>query len=132
MSQNAKLAFGVEFELLLKPKAELITRLEKVCPGWAAKFEKAKQAESEVAAQEGSDTNTAKAEADALRLKFREQIATILRSLGGIPTGTTSSKYQEWSVVDEPTLDEVPGYCKYLRSGLTSQLEVIILSLMTA
>lgn len=120
MTATAKLAFGVEFELLLKPKAELITRLEKVSPGWADKFEKARKAESEEAAQDGVDASTAKAEAGALRLKFREQIANILTSLGSISTGTMSCGYQEWSVVDEPTLDEVPGYCKYSsqRSGL--------------
>lgn len=113
MTANAKLAFGVEFELLLKPKTELLKQLENICPGWAAKFEKAKEAEAKAAVQErtDTDTNTAKADADALRSTFREQIATILTSLGKIPTGTTSSDYQEWSVVDEPALDEIPGYC---------------------
>lgn len=118
MTADAKLAFGTELEVLLKPKEQLITRLEKTCPGWAAKFEEAKAAESEAAVQQttvtntDADTNTTKAQIDALRLKFREQISDVLTTLGKIPTGTSSDDYQKWSVVDEPTLDEVPEYCK--------------------
>lgn len=112
MPENAKLAFGVEIELLLKPTGRLTAGLEEVCPGWAAKFENAKKAESEAAVQQGTGANTAKAEVDALRLQFREQVAILLTSLAQIPTGNTIGEYQEWSVVDEPALDEVPGYCK--------------------
>lgn len=116
MAASAKLAFGVEVEVLLKPMKQLIAELEKSCPQWAAKFEQAKEAESEAAAQEGTGTNanvnTAKAEADALRLWLRKELATLLIR-NGIPTSTRSSNYKEWSIVDEPALDEVPGYCKF-------------------
>lgn len=114
MSVNAKLAFGVEFELLLKPKERFVADLERICPDWAVKFEQAKEAETETAAEERTSTgmNTAKAEADALRLQLREQLAILLIGYE-IRASTTSSNYQEWSVVDEPTLDEVPGYCKF-------------------
>lgn len=114
MTAKAKLAFGVEFEVLLKPKTIFITELEKTCPGWVVKFEQAKHAESEAAAQDdaGTNTNTARKEADALRLRLRKELANLLRG-DAIPTATTSSNYEEWSVVDEPTLDEVPGYCEF-------------------
>lgn len=101
MPSNARLAFGVEFELLLKPKQKFAERLEKICPGWTAKFEEAK-----------TDTNAAKAEAEALRQEFREQMANFLTYSAKTPTVATNSGYFKWSVVDEPALDEVPGYCK--------------------
>lgn len=50
MTTNAKLAFGVEFELLLRPKERVIAGMEPTCSGWAAKFEQAQKAESEMAA----------------------------------------------------------------------------------
>lgn len=118
MPADAKLAFGVEFELLLMPKQKLAAELERTCPDWAVNFEQAKEAETEAAAEGATSistspaTNAAKAEADAFRLHFREQIAILLIS-DGILAATTSSNFQEWSVVDEPTLNEVPGYCKF-------------------
>lgn len=116
MTENAKLAFGVELELLLKPKKKFAAELENIYSNWAAKFERAKEMESEVSAEEatGADTDTGKADADALRAQFREELATLLTNVASIPTATTgrSSGFQYWSVVDEPTLEEVPGYCK--------------------
>lgn len=117
MTTNAKLAFGVEFEVLLKPKEEFIAELELICPEWAAKFEQAKEAESGTAAEENTSTctstGTTRAGAAALRLPFRQQLAILLTN-DEIPAAITSSNYREWSVVDEPTLDEVPGYCKFI------------------
>lgn len=114
MEPDAKPAFGVEFELLLKPKEKFTAQLEGECPGWAARFEEAKKIESQTSVQGGTgtnaNTNPARAEVDALRLQFREQIAVLLRTLE-IPAFTASHHYQEWSVVDEQKLDEVPGYC---------------------
>lgn len=112
MPSNARLAFGVEFELLLKPKQKFAERLEKICPGWAAKFEEAKKPQSQTPAQTATDTNAAKAEAGALRQDFRKQIARFLTYSAKTPTVATSSGYLKWSIVDEPALDEVPGYCK--------------------
>lgn len=119
MTANAKLAFGVEFELLLKPKEEFLAELEMICPEWAAKFEQAKEAESETGAEErtstgtGTGTSTTKAGAAALRLPFRQQLAILLTN-DEIPAATTSTNYQQWSVVDEPTLDEIPGFCEFM------------------
>lgn len=110
MAETAKLAFGVEFELLLKPKEEFLVMLEQICPGWATRFEQIKDAESEAAAQDGTGTNR-NAEAKGLRGSFRQQLAALLMQVG-VPAATKSSKFEEWSVVDEPKLDEVPGYCK--------------------
>lgn len=114
MTAKAKLAFGVELEVLLKPKPIFITELERTCPGWVVKFEQAKDAESKAAAKDdaGTYTNTARKEADALRLRFREELADLLRG-DAIPSATTSSNYEEWSVEDEPALDEVQGYCEF-------------------
>lgn len=107
MSSTARLALGAEFELLLKPKPTFAARLENICPGWAARFEKAKR-------------NTSRAEADTLREEFRKQAAIFLTKLTQIPTVTASPGYTKWSVVDEPALDEVPGYCKF--SNLNNSL----------
>lgn len=117
MTEKAKLAFGVEFELLLKPKEEFIARLERAYPDWATKFEQIQEAESKAAAQDGlgantnTNTNTPKSEADALRDHFREKLAVLLMRVD-VPAATATLNFREWSVVDEPTLDEVPGYCK--------------------
>lgn len=113
--QNAKLAFGVEFELLLKPKEKFAAELEATYPGWAARFEEAKKLESQAEAGAGIVANanaaSGRAELDVLRLQFREQISALL-TFQDIRAFTTSRDYQDWSVVDERKLDEMPGYCK--------------------
>lgn len=109
MPSTAKLAFGVEFELLLKPKQKFAEELENICPSWAARFERAKET------QTATNTNAAKAEAETLRREFRKQMANFLTSVADTPTIAASSDYLTWSVADEPALDEVPGYCKSAR-----------------
>ncbi|KAG8164054.1 hypothetical protein KVR01_005972 [Diaporthe batatas] len=133
MSSKAKLAFGVEFELLLKPSSTtLLASLEKSCPGWAEKLEGAKAAEK--AAEVKGDAATvrkAKEEVGRLRNLFRVEIANTLSLIYDVSASTRASNFQVWSVIDEPTLDEVPGYCrvefvsKVFRSDEDWQFELV-------
>ena len=124
---QAKLAFGIEIELLLKPNKDLLAQLDqiykskdlgKLAPGskdWASGLEVVKTAQlvSEDPAQKKTDAEKqlAKANAENFRREFRSLVAGTLSFLG-VPAALKSSDFTEWSVVDEPTLDEVPGYCK--------------------
>lgn len=124
---QAKLAFGIEIELLLKPKGPFLAQLDqiykkqdlgKLAPGskdWATGLEVVKnaQAVSEDPAQKKTDAQkqAAKAAAEKFRGAFRGLFASTL-SAQGFPAALKSSDFTEWSVVDEPTLDEVKGYCK--------------------
>ncbi|KAK7710323.1 hypothetical protein SLS64_005908 [Diaporthe eres] len=124
---QAKLAFGIEIELLLKPKKDFLAQLDKIyksqelgklAPGskdWATGLEVAKKAQavSEDPAQRKTDAQkqAAKATAEKFRGAFRNLFARTL-SAQGFPAALKSSDFTEWSVVDEPTLDEIPGYCR--------------------
>lgn len=109
---SAKLAFGIEIELLLRPSARLSDTLDKLCPNkdWQKTLEDVKQ--KEVAAQgKGPEAEaSAKKDAELIRALFRRQLALLLASNHNLPVTAKSRDFTEWSVVDEVSLDEIPGY----------------------
>lgn len=128
-AQNgAKLAFGVEIELLLKPKGKFVSDLDKIYQSkrlarfapkpenWAKSFEAVKEAQraSQDPALEKSEyeKRMAKHNAEKFRESFRELCANNLTAEGHIPAALKSSDFTQWSIVDEVKLDEVEGYCE--------------------
>lgn len=116
---SAKLAFGVEIELLLKPLPNLSARLDKFCPSknWVKTFENLKQ--KELAAQgKGPEVEAeAKNNAGRIRALFRQQLALCLANYDGFPVTSESVDFTEWSLMDEVSLDEIPGFCKFTVAG---------------
>lgn len=112
---SAKLAFGVEIELLLRPSSEMLFRLNKSCPdgGWLKSLETVKQ--KVLSAQgKGSDAEAeAKKDAERIRALFRGLLADHLANCESFPITTKSVDFTEWSLVDEVSLDEIPGFCKF-------------------
>lgn len=119
MSSQAKLAFGVEFELLLKPKPTMLPTLEQRCSQWAEKLENAKAAVKAAEGKGHAEEQKAKEHAELIRKHFRSEIASILTALFDIPTVVSNSDTRVWSVVDEVALDEIPEYCKISLSAHT-------------
>ncbi|KAK7714707.1 hypothetical protein SLS63_011597 [Diaporthe eres] len=112
MSSEAKLAFGVEIELLLKPRANMMSILNEKCADWAKKLESAKAAEREAANKGDEEIQKAKQHAATIRKIFRVEIASILTNRFIIPAAASASNFLVWSVIDEVTLDEAEGYCQ--------------------
>lgn len=112
MSAQSKLAFGIEIELLLKPKPDFLKALEQDFPQWAEKFESAKEAQNAAVGKGGAQEQQAKEEAEVVRKHFRGKIAFFLTNLFNVPTSVTNSNFLQWSVVDEVALNEIPEYCK--------------------
>lgn len=124
-----KLGFGVELEMLLKPKGDLMKRLNqkyktqglvKYVPkpkDWAHGLEIVKNAQME------SDTPATKQNAERFRLAFREIIAEFLSKAENISTTLNSTYYTQWSVEDEVSLEETSGYCKFANGSRFTVLD---------
>lgn len=77
---SAKLAFGVEIELLLKPLPSLSARLDKLCPSkdWQNTFEDVKQKELAAQGKGPAVEAEAKNNAGQIRALLRQQLALCL------------------------------------------------------
>ncbi|KAI6092854.1 putative amidoligase enzyme-domain-containing protein [Hypoxylon rubiginosum] len=83
------LAFGLEMEFFVRPHAETASKLAK--SGWNAGI------------NENKDKKTLN------RNIIREAVARSIRD-NGVPAGVARRDYGEWSVIDEPSLDEFGDY----------------------
>lgn len=88
------LAFGVEIELLVKPKGTMDASLSIHRWNSAIKF-----------ATKSDELKSAN------RKALRAALADVLTQFG-VRTSTMTQDYHDWTVADEPTLDEFEGYCK--------------------
>lgn len=112
---SAKLAFGVEIELLLKPLPSLSARLDKLCPSknWQNTFEDVKQKELAAQGKGPAVEAEAKNNAGQIRALLRQQLAFCLANYENLPVIAKSLDFTEWAVLDEVSLDEIPGYCEF-------------------
>lgn len=100
MSSNpVPLRFGLEIEFLLKPKPA------------ADKILKKYGFRQEITTQ-SNNSEARRANRYAIRATLAE-----LFGAGGIRTGLSTGDYEQWTPVDEPSLDERPGFCKYIASS---------------
>lgn len=109
---TAKLAFGVEIEVLLQPRSKMLALLEKAHKGWAVKLEEVKKAQVAVEGKGEAAEKGPKGNAEAIRVIFRQTIADILTREYDMESVIKSRDFRQWSVTDEPTLTEMAGYCK--------------------
>lgn len=93
------LYFGVEIELLVRPREILLPYLGKA---WDSNVDSSIR---------NNEAVTNKQEKN--RGVLREALAFWLSKMAYINTGTVIHKdYKQWTVVDEPSLDEIKGFCK--------------------
>ncbi|KID76067.1 hypothetical protein MBR_04002, partial [Metarhizium brunneum ARSEF 3297] len=92
MSEST-LAFGIEVELLFKPNGALI---REHMSGWTAGLDHSQK------------TNPARVNRNVLRLAIARELTG-----AGVEAGVSTQGYDMRSVMDEPTLDERPDFCKY-------------------
>lgn len=91
-----KLAFGIEIELLFRPGEDMVQMM-------GSQWTKGIQGSSE----------------SRQAARNREILHAFLANAftnAGVPTGVITAGYSMWSVVDERSLDEPPGYCKSVYS----------------
>lgn len=88
------LAFGMEIELLVKPKGPLMPFM--TAYGW-----------DQAVTFETNDDDPRKARN---RASLRAAIAQVL-TVRTVKTGVNIGEYKDWTVVDERSLDELPGFC---------------------
>lgn len=93
-SVRPSLAFGMEIELLVKPKSYLAPLL--TAYGWNPAITFATQSKEHKMANR-----------DALRAALADAITR-----AGIRAGTMPLDYKDWTVADERSLDEFVGFCK--------------------
>lgn len=91
MSEST-LAFGIEVQLLFKPNGALI---RKHMSGWTAGLDHSQK------------TNPARVNREVLRRAIARELTG-----AGVEAGVSTQGYDMWSVMDEPTLDERPDFCK--------------------
>lgn len=126
---TAKLAFGLEMEMLLKPKSKAMKQalqriyaawnladIASTSSDWATGFAIVRNRELSAQNDENGMTvaekQTAKANADKYRAAFRYVCANMLTAQYNVPSTHSQGDYVRWLISDEPTLDEVREYCK--------------------
>jgi hypothetical protein len=119
------MSFGIEMELLLKPKSGLNPFLAKHKFNHAVKPKRAREekVDDKKAKDKKAKDDKAKAQMareisdiDNNRKAMREAIAEVLTQ-ASVVAKLQSKKYEDWTIKAEPSLDEVPddrggGYCK--------------------
>jgi hypothetical protein len=116
-----KLGFGVEFELLVRPKPALYKRLAK--SSFNHKVDSAAAPDKKPSDEKKQKTDEANKAIAKNRTALHTAIAEEL-SGNGIPTNVEDSLsdvtshesevlYLDWGVVDENALEERPGFCKF-------------------
>ncbi|TWU71855.1 hypothetical protein ED733_003304 [Metarhizium rileyi] len=99
---TSRLAFGIEIELLFKPGDGLVKEMS------APRKDPASKTKREGwSAGLACDLNTPKAANN--RVMLREAIANHLTA-AQVPASVAIDEYLQWSVLDEPVLNERPGY----------------------
>lgn len=93
-SLEPRLAFGIEMELLVQPKAVMLPRL--IENGWNSDVSFSTKEE----AQKQNNRNA-----------LHKALAVILTQ-GEILATTDEAGWSDWTITDERSLDEVPGFCK--------------------
>jgi hypothetical protein len=111
MSNNL-LTFGIEMELLLKPKVEKMSLL--VNHGFNTRVK---------------PQSTDRDQKNKNRRALRDTLAFVL-TRSRVRTGTSTGDYSDWSVIDESCLDEVQEFCGFTSPPNYMQIQVQCLQLM--
>lgn len=125
-SGSFQLGFGIEIELLLRPKAQISGSLAQ--SGFNHKVSSIDVLEEKLKGAELKKAQKMNDEKNANRLAFRKTIADMIaekgvpaiveKSLSQMGSDDGEERYEEWIVADEDALDERPGYCEFVsRSG---------------
>lgn len=97
-STRQGLVFGAEIELLIRPKSNLMPLM--LANGWDKKVTVA----------------TKPNDKDPKKLKNRTALRTALAFVmtqAGVEAGLETKTYEDWTVTDERSLDELDGFCKF-------------------
>jgi hypothetical protein len=92
-ASSLTLQFGIEMEFLLRPKSDIKESLRDY--GF-----------SDTVTTDSKDDHAKGANRTALRRALVDSL-----DIGEIAAGLSTQSYEEWTVTDEPSLDERPGFC---------------------
>ncbi len=123
-SLGDRLTFGIEVELLIRPKGTLLQTLEE--GGWTEqrsfviwnewnemwkRIATIKDGNAHAAAQQAPAYKAALDKVKDVRQKLYRGLRDILEGQQ-VSSGLSTANYERWAVMDEPSLDEIPRYCK--------------------